>query len=231
MAKGLHSRHLLIIASDPDKAGRLVEACRRIDAESRHTSDPIHGLIWAMHDEPAMLVIDADDAWLGHVSVIQEMRRHPALCLTPVMLVIESACMLSNHRGIEQGADYIADVNAPDLSGRIKACFSARAGSQKSSARRPSALFRAARAAKAMAERVSSHLIAAPAERPVLTVTLGEMMCDGNLFRRIGAPAMLYELQITAENLVLVPIQRGLTPYCFEDAETLLENFQFVPFA
>ena len=223
-------RHLLIIASDPDKAGRLVEACRRIDADALYTPDPIHGLIQAMHHEPAMLLIDSDDAFLGGVSVIQEVRRHPTLCFTPVMLVTEDASGAPAQRGIDHGADYVTDVNAPDLAHRIRACF-APITTDSPARPRPSIVARAARAAKSVATKVSSHLSANQAERPTLTVALGDLMCDGNLFRRIGDPGMLYELHITREKLVLTPIQRGLTPFCFDDAETLLENFQFLPFA
>lgn len=223
------SRHLLIIASDPDKAGRLVEACRHINAAAQYTPDPIHGLIQAMHDEPAMLLIDADDAWLGGVSVIQEVRRHPTLCFTPVMLLTGDAPCATGPGGIEHGADYVTSLNAPDLAHRIRACFSA--GAAEIPKPRASVISRAARAAKAVAVKVTSHLSANQAERPSLTVALGDLMCDGNLFRRIGDSDMLYELRIAREKLMLIPIQRGLTPYCFEDAETLLENFQYLPFA
>lgn len=225
------SRHLLIIASDPVRAGRLVEACRRIDAQALYTPDPIHGLIQAMHDAPAMLLIDSDDAWLGGVSVIEEVRRHPALCFTPIMLLTENASELAPTRGVKDGADFITDLDAPDLAGRIRACFKTADKAPPNAWSRPSALKRAARAAKAVAVKMSSHLGPGLAHRPTLTVALADLMCDGNLFRRIGDASQIYELQITRDNLMLIPIQQGLASYCFEDAETLLENFQFLPFA
>lgn len=231
MANGLNLRHLLIIASDPAKAGRLVEACRRIDAQALYTPDPIHGLIQAMHDEPAMLLIDSDDAWLGGVSVIQEIRRHPTLCFTPVMLLTENASGVPRARGIEHGADYVTDLNSPDLVSQIRACFSAGASTPAVTVARRSVISRAARAAKAVAVKMTSHLTANQVERPSHSVTLGDLMCDGNLFRHIGDSSVLYELKITREKLVLLPILRGATPFCFEDAETLLENFQYLPFA
>ncbi len=229
MASPAQSRHLLIIASDPVKADRLVEACRRIDAETLYTPDPIHGLIQAMHVEPAMLLIDADDAWLGGVSVIQEVRRHPTLCFTPVMLLTQNASELDGGRAVGHGADYVTDLNAPDLASQIRACYSV-GGAGESAAPR-SVISRAARAAKAVAGKVSSHLASKQVDRQPLTIALGDLMCEGNLFRRIGDSAMLYELRIMQGRLMLIPIQRGPASYCFEDTETLLENFQFMPFA
>lgn len=219
---------MLIIASDPERASRLVAACRRIDAQARYTSDPIHGLLRAMHEEPAMLLIDADDAWLGEVSVIHELRRHPALCFTPIMLLTRA---MPQSFGMAQGADYVADLNSPNLASRIRACFASCQDPPARPSTRPSVIARAGRAAKRIANKVTWHLSTVQPETATISVALGDLLCEGNLFRRIGDPVALYELQISRERLMLLPIQRGLTAFQFEDAETLLEHFQSLPFA
>jgi len=225
-------RHLLIIESDPTRAERLVDACRRVGVEARYTPDPIHGLIQAMRDAPVMLLIDAEDAWLGDVSVIQEVRRHPTLCFMPVMVLTEGGMYGLENRGIEHGADFVVDLSSRDFVNRIRVCYSKCRGSEiEAKPRKTSVFAKLAASAKSAALSMSSHL---PANQPAparTSVSIGDLMCDGNLFRRIGDQRWLYELRVTRERLWLMPIQRGMTPFGFEDAETMLENFQYLPFA
>lgn len=231
MAIETHSRHLLIIASDPVRAGLIVDACRDVDGAALYTPDPIYGLIHAMRDEPAMVLIDFEDASLGGVSVIEEIRRHPRLRFTPVMLLTGSASGSPGARGIEHEADFVEDVQAPDLADRIRNCLSVNASNQRRASTKPSVIFRVARAAQAVAVRMTSPLASNQVDRPTLTATPADPLCNGNLFRRIGDPKMLYELRVRPGKLLLMPIERGQSYYCFEDAETLLNNFQHLPFA
>lgn len=220
-------RHLLIIASDPETADTLVDACRGIDVKLVHTPDPIHGIIQAMRDEPSVLMVDADDAWLGEVSLIQEVRRHPTLCFTPVILFASGAAL---QRGIDHGADFIVDRGSRDLTDRVRNCVTKCMGEPAvADANRPSVFAKLAASAKSAAISVTSHFSGQSA--PSAVMTFGDLMCDGNLFRRIGDARTLYELRITRERLWLIPLARGMTPFTFDDADTLLENFQFVPFA
>lgn len=88
--------HVLIIESNVRRAERLVALCRGMGLKVRLSPDPLHGLMCAVNDLPAAILVQAVDAKLGPRSVAERIRRHERLASIPIVVVAEQL----NHRSV-----------------------------------------------------------------------------------------------------------------------------------
>jgi len=114
-------RHVLVIAGSVDRADRLSDLCVKMGIEARTAPNAVEGMLAAALNEPALIVIDAADAWLGPLSVADEFRTSKSLWWVPFVIVGDEwdAEIEASQRGT--GADCVVDgFDAPDFGIRFK---------------------------------------------------------------------------------------------------------------
>lgn len=79
--------YVLIIESDSERARSLTRLCQKKGYQVRLSPDPLHGLMRALIDLPAMILVDDADRWLGSRSIEAALSRNRKLCSVPCLLL------------------------------------------------------------------------------------------------------------------------------------------------
>jgi CheY-like chemotaxis protein len=195
---------VLIIESDCGRAALLRGVCRDLGLSTRHSSDALNGLLIAAEEAPCMILIDEADDRVGAISISRELRRYDSRCWIPVVVVGEGPALRSSQVMIARGVDgVVADICSDDFEDRMRKALSRWVGLPRTGA----------------------------ACRPRRTFTVGEMFCEGNLFRNRATGGDLFELSITEESLWLHPVTCEASTVRFDDPIALIDRFDFVPWA
>ncbi|HKQ48860.1 MAG TPA: hypothetical protein VJZ71_12390 [Phycisphaerae bacterium] len=195
---------VLIIESDGRRAELLCDVCRDLGLPIRHSFDAMEGLLHAADEAPSLVVIDEADDKVGAISISRELRRYNYLCAIPVVVVCKGPTLRSRRGAIVRGADCVVNgLGSADFEDRLRRAL----------------------------RRWVVQPRAATTWRPRRSFTVGEMFCEGNLFRRRATGGDLFELSINGGSLWLQPVTCGTGRLSFDDPIALIDRFDFVPWA
>lgn len=82
-----HANYVLIIESDSGRARSLTSLCRNNGYRVRFSPDPLHGLMRALIDVPAMILVVDADRWRGSLSIEAALSRSQKLRAVPCLLL------------------------------------------------------------------------------------------------------------------------------------------------
>ena len=195
---------VLIIESDCGRAALLRGVCRDLGLRTRHSANPLDGLLLAADDAPCMILIDEADDRVGAFSISRELRRYNSRCWIPVVVVGEGPAERSSQRAIARGVDCVVEgFWSDDFEDRLREALRRWVGLPRAGA----------------------------ARRARRTFTVGEMFCEGNLFRRRTGGGDLFELTIADGALWLQPVTCDAGAVRFDDPIALIDRFDFIPWA